>query len=275
MPFCTKCGKENPPGARFCGDCGSALIAGRGSCGHCGKPLDPKEKFCSACGTPVNKEPPNPSLRAEAEEPKEIRESRKNTISEPAARPTDRGEEPPLVPPVHQRKKKGCMSRIFRFFALLLLLLAAVVIVLYFLPDPVPEGGGLTNTDIPGIVDIEPGDVSHLPENRDKLHGQPSPGSFTEERALKDATRMVEKAFASADTTQLKNSLTPESLKKYTGIFRYIQPDMEAYSKALASKKLVVKTEVFALYSIEDEDGRKFSAEFAQVEPGVWKLVRF
>lgn len=167
------------------------------------------------------------------------------------------------------------MARFFRIFALLFTILAAIVLILYFLPDFLPEGGDLTNTNIPGIVDIEPGDVSHLPENRDKANEQVPAYSFTEDKALQETASLVEKAFASADTTKLKNLLTQESLEKYAGIYKFIQPEMAAYSKALASKKLVVKTEMYALYNLQDENGKTFSAEFAQVQPGVWKLVRF
>lgn len=273
MPFCSNCGNENPQGARFCGNCGTEQNTSEASCIKCGKMLEANEKFCSSCGMPVKNEPPIPPPRKEPEKPKYTKEGRKIISGGP--KQNQPGNPPPPNASQPQKKKRGCLSKIFRLFILLLVLFVAIILVLYFLPGSSPEDEGLTDTNIPGIVDIEPEDVSHLPENRDKTTEQISSTSFKEEKALKETTALVENAFASADTTQLKSLLTAQSLKNYSGKYKAIQPEMAAYAKALKSKKLVLQTEVYALYSIEDESGNKFSAEFAQVEPGIWKLVRF
>ncbi|WP_372949297.1 zinc ribbon domain-containing protein [Mariniphaga sp.] len=287
MPFCANCGKEIPPGARFCGNCGTELNTGSGSCAKCGKTLEQNEKFCSACGTPVKTEPPKPPSQPKPEEPKLTKEGRK-IISGGPKPDHDKKAPAPLPLKKKEKRKGGCFFRtllILLSIVLVSALLIFVVNVFFVENDETPatiaektekeDNDGLTGTNIPGIVDIEPGDVSHLPENRDKTTEQILPASFHEEKALKTTTTLVEKAFASADTTQLKNLLTPQSLKKYSGKFSAIQPEMAKYAKALTSKKLILKTDIYALYSIEDKDGNKFSTEFAQVESGVWKLVRF
>jgi RNA polymerase subunit RPABC4/transcription elongation factor Spt4 len=290
--ICANCGKEIPPGARFCGNCGTEQNTIQASCPNCGKTLEQNEKFCSACGTPVKNDPPKPPSQPKPEEPKLTKEGRKIISGGPKP---NQGRKAPAASistkKTTDRKSKsgaGCFFRtLLILFSVVLIsaLLIVVVNVLFVENDEKPTttaektekngNDGLTGTDIPGIVDIEPGDVSHLPENRDKTTEQIPAATFEEGKALKKTAESVEKAFASADTTQLKNLLTPQSQKKYSGKFNAIQPEMSAYAKALASKKLILKTDIYALYIIEDEGGNKFSAEFAQVEPGVWKLVRF
>ena len=45
---CTRCGSENPAGARFCIECGGPLQT---RCPTCGGENLPRAKFCAACGT--------------------------------------------------------------------------------------------------------------------------------------------------------------------------------------------------------------------------------
>ena len=48
--ICTRCGTENPAGARFCKHCGTRLDV----CAACGAPLAPDSRFCNMCGAAVN-----------------------------------------------------------------------------------------------------------------------------------------------------------------------------------------------------------------------------
>lgn len=50
---------------------------------------------------------------------------------------------------------------------------------------------------------------------------------------------------------------------------------MAKYAQAFKNRKLVMKSDIYALYSIKDNKGKKYTIEFAMVEQGVWKLVRF
>ncbi len=273
MPFCNHCGKEIPSGARFCGNCGTEQNSGSGSCAKCGKTLEHNEKFCSSCGKPVKTEQVKPTAQPQPEEPKITKEGRK--IITGAPKQNQPVNPPPPIVTKSQKKKRGCLSRIFRFFALLLLLLVALVVVLYFLPDSPPENGGLTGTNIPGIVDIEPGDVSHLPENRDKTTEQIPSKKPEEGKALKKTAESVENAFANADTTQIKQVLTETALQNYSGVFKEIQPYMQQYARAFKNRKLVSSTEVYKVYEFSDEKGNKYTAAFALQPEGEWKLVRF
>lgn len=46
--FCSACGSELGPDARFCASCGAAVVAG---CGNCGAELPPGAAFCPSCGS--------------------------------------------------------------------------------------------------------------------------------------------------------------------------------------------------------------------------------
>ncbi len=296
MSFCTNCGSEITPGSRFCGTCGKEQQPSATVCPKCNKKLKENENFCSNCGTVINNIPnPGSEKEPETQKPKLTNEGRKIIDAGPKAgskRPVKKNPaSKPIIKSKSSQKKKrssvGCFFRtIFILGAIVIGAAAIIFVVNIFIEDTensasetqkiaAGDEGQLKGTDIPGIVDIEEGDLSHLPENRDNSFGEVAIIDFSEERALKETTQTVEKAFAAADTVQLKSLLTDESKKKYEGVFKSIQPEMSAYATAFDSKKLIAKTEIYALYLIEDEDGNEYTAEFAQVEPGVWKLVRF
>ena len=54
VPFCPRCGAQNPPAARFCEACGSRLpSAGRATglaCANCGTLALAGDRFCDECG---------------------------------------------------------------------------------------------------------------------------------------------------------------------------------------------------------------------------------
>src|SRR5256885_11395519 len=47
---CGRCGRSNPPGARFCGGCGAALSQAL-ACPACGARASLEQDFCTACGS--------------------------------------------------------------------------------------------------------------------------------------------------------------------------------------------------------------------------------
>ena len=51
---CSRCGHDNPPGAKFCRDCGGRLEA---VCPECGHSNLPGSRFCNECGKPVAPRP--------------------------------------------------------------------------------------------------------------------------------------------------------------------------------------------------------------------------
>lgn len=51
---CSKCGAENPDGAKFCIECASPLAR---RCSSCGKENPPRAKFCLECSKPIDPPP--------------------------------------------------------------------------------------------------------------------------------------------------------------------------------------------------------------------------
>jgi RNA polymerase subunit RPABC4/transcription elongation factor Spt4 len=292
MPFCANCGKEIPPGARFCGNCGTEQNTIQASCPKCGKMLEQNEKFCSACGTPVKNDPPKPSSQPKPEEPKLTKEGRKIISGGP--KPNQGRKAPAASISTKKTTDKKSKSGVGCFFPTLLILFSVVLIsallifvvnVFFVENNETPattsektekeDNNGLTGTDIPGIVDIKPGDVSHLPENRNKTTEQIPATTFEEGKALKKSVESVEKAFANADTTQIKQVLTETALKNYSGVFKEILPYMQQYASAFKNRKLISSTDVYKVYEFSDDKGNKYTAAFALQPEGEWKLVRF
>ncbi|WP_347839412.1 zinc-ribbon domain-containing protein [uncultured Draconibacterium sp.] len=190
MPFCTQCGNELSAGVRFCGKCGKEQQATENLCAKCGKELEEHEKFCSGCGTPVagNVEPkPEPQKQPEPEPVKEeklTKEGRKIISGGPKADQPAKATSKRVPTKTKQKKKRSPLGCFFRtLFILIAIVFGAAVLIIgvnvLFLEDQdaadnsdtrveTDHNKGLTDTNIPGIVDIEEGDVSHLPENRNK-----------------------------------------------------------------------------------------------------------
>ena len=51
---CSKCGAENPDGAKFCIECASPFAR---RCSSCGKENPPRAKFCLECSKPIDSSP--------------------------------------------------------------------------------------------------------------------------------------------------------------------------------------------------------------------------
>ena len=75
MPFCPKCGKENPPDALYCNSCGNSLTLTQTGeratkyCVNCGALIDKNAEICPRCGVRVAPPPTAPVLRAERKSP--------------------------------------------------------------------------------------------------------------------------------------------------------------------------------------------------------------
>lgn len=301
MPFCTSCGKENPVDAKFCALCGKELIASLANCSKCGKVLEENEKFCSACGTPVGKEVEKEvqiPVRSKSK-PKEneqtpegrkiIKASTKPSAGKKQAPTSKLKSTPPKRPP--KKKERGPVGCFFRTLFILISIvlgfaLIIVVVNVFFIEDNGFSGNssqkdvtekadGLADTDIPGIVDIEPG-AENYTANPDKNISRNLPNNAIKESSdVKELSKMVEVAFAKADTTLLKQLLTETSLEKYKGVFQEIEPYMAEYAKAFKTRKLIRSNQIFSLYSFEDDEGNIFTAEFTSTGNGNWKLARF
>lgn len=296
MSFCISCGKEISSGARFCGLCGTEQLVNIKSCKKCDRKLEENEKFCPDCGTstahPPEKQAASKPSKSQSKEEKLTPEGKKiiDAGSEP---PRKQSTKPIGVPPSAKKKKKGCLGLLIKGFVILLILLIAIITLLYFasdwLDDPedkltgtnipgivdIELGDKLIVTNIPGIVDIEPGDVSHLPENRKEMAKAISTQAIAEGKAIKEAAKSVEKAFANADLALLKQQLSESAQIQYNNVFVQIQPYMKNYAEAFKNRKLVTSTEVYKVYEFSGGSGEKYSAAFAIQPDGSWKLVRF
>jgi rRNA maturation endonuclease Nob1 len=291
MPFCSNCGNEITAGTKFCGSCGKEQIASADVCTKCGKTLEENEKFCSSCGTAANvatKVTPKPKTesRPEPSKPKLTKEGKK--IIDTGPKPVNKR---PAGKPVPNRnssgkKKRSSLGCFFRTIFILASIVIGAVVLIYvaniFIEDDgntVPntqktaknEEGQLSGTDIPGIVDIKPGDetATEIQAEKQKVT------SIKESGDIKESAEQVEEIFAKADTAQLKLLLTETSLKTYMGSFSAIKPYMAEYAKAFKNRKLINTTKNYALYSFKDAEGNEYTTEFALLGDGNWKLVRF
>ena len=52
--LCSRCERDNPPGAKFCSECGTRLAL---ACAKCASALPPGAKFCPECGDQVDPGP--------------------------------------------------------------------------------------------------------------------------------------------------------------------------------------------------------------------------
>jgi len=177
MPFCVNCGNENPVGIRFCSKCGTEQVATLMGCSNCGKTLEENEKFCSDCGT-SSTSTVEPKTESKPKKDNLTPEGRKIISGGPKpdqvkSQPTS----PPPVTPTAQKKKKGCMGCMGKSLIGVFILLIVGVVIIWNLPED--EENIVSDTNIPGIVDIEPRDVkSETGWNSDENLGLEIPVKF-------------------------------------------------------------------------------------------------
>lgn len=260
MPFCSNCGNALKPGTKFCSKCGAQMsLSGMAACPVCHKPVVGDEKFCVHCGNaiarPVSGNAPAPVQAAPQPQSPHPQPSQPSQVYNPR----------PAAVVAKKKKKGGCF---WKSFLVLVLLIVGGITALYFIGDePGIPGIGqreLTGTDIPGIVSIDDTLLEDAMEEITVDTGDPQ-----------QAAKTVEDAFARADTTLLKQMLTPTSREIYKEVFREIKPYMGEYAKAFSNRKLKISNSIYSLYEFTDEDGKKYTAEFVLSDDGQWKLVRF
>ncbi|WP_319500203.1 zinc-ribbon domain-containing protein [uncultured Draconibacterium sp.] len=198
MSFCTNCGNELAAGARFCGTCGKEQVADKTQCSKCGKELDEFEKFCSGCGIPITakNKPEKETKKPANQQPKEekfTKEGRKIITGGPKAVQPKKAPAKQAPKNTIKKKKRSPLGCFFRtFFILIAIVFGAALLIIVVNVLFVDEDGadvnsemrvekevndGLSDTNIPGIVDFKKGDVSHLPENRNKTAQKDATGT--------------------------------------------------------------------------------------------------
>ena len=291
MAFCTSCGNVISPGARFCGNCGHEQIPDSLKCANCGTELEEGAKFCASCGTSVDAKKEPAAKKVENKTVKKATASGKKIIDAgPKTKPIRKSTKASSVKSGNTKKKSGigCFFRtLFILFSVVAVAALLIVVVNVLFIDNEENtitssqqvedknDTGLTDTNIPGIVDIEPGDVSHLPENRTQQAEQIRMEPIVEAADIKKAAKTVEEAFVNADIAQIKLLLTESGLSSYSGILEEIQPHLAEYGKAFKNRKLITSTDIYQVYEFYDEKGGKFTAAFELQPDGNWKLTRF
>ena len=235
-------------------------IPDSGACPVCRRPVAGNEKFCPHCGASTASQVSSHTPPAAHSANPPVKSAPKPGPSSPPVYVT-----PPVSPVVRPKKKGGC---VWKSLLVLVLLIVAALTALYFYGDDgriSGKGSGeLTGTDIPGIVSVDDTVTEAAIAETNVDTGDP-----------KQAAETVEDAFARADTTLLRQMLTPGSQVIYKEAFKEIKPYMSEYSKAFSTRKLKISTPIYALYEFMDVNGKKYTAEFALSDDGQWKLVRF
>lgn len=251
MNFCTKCGNQLKPDARFCSKCGQSVPAEvkpvqdtttqQTLCSKCGTQLTSGVKFCTSCGAPARVTAPN------------VQPVANSSLSAPI---------PPATQPIRQpaqiqvpttssstpkQRKKG--KKILVFSVSAIVLLAASGAALYFFSIFEPKE---SYADLSALYEEEKVDQTKI-----------------------DSVAIaVENIFLSGDTNKLAEILSPTTLEQKRKFFKELQPHMAAFGQVLKTRKFLYGTACFAVYEISS-DGEKFTAEFCLGENGHWKLMRF
>ena len=285
MAFCTSCGNEISPGARFCGNCGHEQIPDSLKCANCGTELEEGAKFCASCGTSVDAKKAPVAKKTENKTPKKTTASGKKIIDAgPKTKPIRKSTKASSVKSGNTKKKSGigCFFRTLLILLSIVLVAALLIVVvnLFFIEteetstsntQKAKTNSELSDSNIPGIVDVESGDDNLLSKN-EKSEPNTLPASIPN---LNSASTYMQNVFETADTTALKSLLRETSRENYKDIFSEIQPYMTEYAKAFKNRKLVYSNDFFAVYKFKDSDGKEYSVEFSQNGDGNWKLVRF
>ena len=243
MNFCTKCGNQLKPTARFCGKCGEILTQvdqpvqpepfAAPVCSSCGSVIIKGVKFCTTCGSPASGNSSAPPVRT----PPPVVKPSKPAKQKIARKPQQEGRKP---------TKKRVLG---------VLKVAASIIII----------GGLTVAGIYFFGSYRGGGGS--PE-----------ALYVEEKydpvKIDSAATVVENVFAASDTSGLAKILSPSSLGQKRQYFADLLPHMPFFAKDFKTRKLLYATARFAVYEFSSDRG-KFTAEFCLGDHSKWMLMRF
>jgi len=134
-------------------------------CTNCGASLKENENFCSTCGTKVVGEvTPAPDKKREVSTPTQpvvekptgqyTKEGRKIIDGGPKPEQSQPASTTPPISTPPKKKKRGCLGCLGKSILIILVLMIVGVVIIWNLPDDEEEE--LTDTNIPGIVDIKP-----------------------------------------------------------------------------------------------------------------------
>lgn len=264
MNFCTKCGNQLKPEAKFCNKCGQVAkelvkplevtLPQQPLCSKCGTVLVSDVKFCTSCGTPAQiatVQPSPPVRHANVNIP--LVQAPSPVSPRPpvqAPRPASPPPQPRVqAPPAGKRPKKKTGKKILVFAVSAIVLLAAAGTALYFFGTFEPKE---SYADLSALYEEEKVD----------------------QVKTDSAANEVENIFLTADTAKLAQILSPTTLEQKRKYFGELQPHMAAFGQDFKTRKFLYGTARFAVYEFSSADGT-FTAEFCLGEDGTWKLMRF
>ena len=140
--ICTRCGTENPAGARFCKHCGTRLDV----CAACGAPLAPDSRFCNMCGAAVNA-PAQPVYAAQpAYVPQPAYAPVRPAPAQPAAQPAYDGA---------REKRRAVAQRVLGYVGNGLAMLGALIafIFVFLIGTAVKSSASAAGINLPFSVD--------------------------------------------------------------------------------------------------------------------------
>lgn len=135
--ICTRCGTENPAGARFCKHCGTRLDV----CAACGAPLAPDSRFCNMCGAAVNA-PAQPVYAAQSA-----------YVPQPAYAPVRPAPAQPAAQPAYdgaREKRRAVAQRVLGYVGNGLAMLGALIafIFVFLIGTTINANGSAAGADI-------------------------------------------------------------------------------------------------------------------------------
>lgn len=238
MNFCSRCGNQLKPDARFCGNCGQVLQGHhppelsqkttQPSCPVCSNPVTTGSRFCKSCGTPL------------------VSASAGTGSFRPAAT---------IVQQVSPAKRKRKWVRVL---LTLFLMVPGVVVLFYFL----------------GTFEKQPDDDSVMPEPVSLTESRPDTLTEYAVSSIEDIAQTAEQVFLQADTAGLALILSPTTLERQRAHFTALQPHMKAFGEDFRNRKVLYANELYAVYEFECSRG-KFTVDFCLGEDGTWKLMRY
>ncbi len=252
MNFCTHCGNQLKPDAKFCSKCGQLVKEEvkplpvtppqQPLCSKCGTPLVPGVKFCTTCGRPAQiatVQPPPPVRPAAANIPP-VQAPPPVSLPPPQRVQAPQSGDPP-------KKKKGKKILVFAVSAIVLLVAAGAA--LYFFGTFEPKE---SSADLSALYEEE---------KYDKVK-------------IDSSAAAVESVFLAADTVKLAEILSPATLEQKREFFDELKPHMAAFGNDFKTRKFLYATARFAVYEFNSADGT-FTVDFCLGEDGKWKLMRF
>jgi len=238
MNFCTNCGNQLKPEARFCAKCGQAVhravmsekLSQENLCPKCNNKVEPGVMFCVSCGSSLMPLAQAPSVVQETLPPVPVRQD-------------------PAFTPTGKRRK----VRVFSVLIIMLTLVAVAAAAFYFWRTYIPgKSEKSSQTAATGITE----------------------NTVIDAKGIEDIAVTTEQVFARSDTAALASIMSSTFLEQRRPYLGQLIPYMPAFAEDFKSRRLLYSNERYAVYEFSSSKG-KFTVDFCLGEDGTWKIMRF